>query len=524
MPATLVESVLDEFTLAVEDASDRDLADAFVEGRNLLRTHPVVKTTRGEYMLVHDALTLPAIREHLESTLTSTPAWNSYQNWRGGLAETLTQAAFEQVLPGADVYSSFEYFVPANDAERDGEPTGFAKKVEGDLLFVLDDVAVIVEVKANAMSATSRTGAGPILRRDLTAIITKAAAQAARVEERIDQDGGLRLYKAGWRDLAHIREIHTVAVSLEDLPGVATAAGDLIAAGLLNPAHVPWTISLHDLQVIIDLVDRPAEFLLYLRRRTSPLVPLKFRAPDELDLFLYFFEAGLFVEPSSHAASGELPHLSTPKPTDIRRYEQQKLIIISSRTDALDEWHNRNLPGGIADAPKPTMRNAALAPLVDELQARKDYAWLSTSATLLSANGATQDQMLRIPRQLLRSVNDARHERSRTIALGTDQREGWLLVWATPTADSDPEKSTVSLRMYLQAKKYQLGLHRGTAFVYDKATSSLVDVLFDDRLPTPSPELDVELQKPRPIEASRAPLPPHAKGTQVRRPKKKRKR
>lgn len=167
------------------------------------------------------------------------------------------------------------------------------------------------------------------------------------------------------------------------------------------------------------------------------------------------------------------------------------------------------------------MSNATLAPLVDELRTRNDYAWLSTGATLLSANAATQDQMSRIPGQLRRAKSGTGHERSQTIALGADQREGWLLVWATRAEGSDLEKSRSSLRLYLQAKKYQLGLHRGTAFVYDDATGNLVDVIFDDRLPIPSPELDEELRKLRPIEASRAPLPPHVKGTQARRPKKR---
>lgn len=521
MPVELVESVLDEFAIAIGEATALDLAEAFVEGRNPLRTHPVVKTTRGDYMLVHDALTLPAIRENLESVLKSTPVWERYQKWRGDLAESLTQAAFEQVLPGADVYASFDYFVPANEAEGEGDPTGYTKRVEGDLLLVLDDVAIVVEVKSNAMTASSRTGMESILRRDLTAIITRAAAQAARVEERIDQDGGVRFHKSGWLDLARIREVHTVAVSMEDLPGVATATGDLIAAGLLSPTHVPWTVSFHDLQVIADLVGRPAEFLLYLRRRTSPLMPLKYRATDELDLFLYFFEAGLFVEPDPRSESGRLPHLSMPKPSDIRRYEQQKFIIISSRTDALDEWHSRDLPGGNPDAPKPAMSNAALAPLVDELRTRKDYAWLSTGATLLSANAATQDQMSRIPGQLSRAKSSVGHERSRTIALGADQREGWLLVWATRAAGSNHENSQSSLRLYLQAKKHQLGLHRGTAFVYDDATGNLIDVVFDDRLPIPNAELDFEVQKLRSIESSRAPLPPHVKGVRALHPKKK---
>ncbi|GEB94439.1 hypothetical protein GCM10009724_09120 [Microbacterium lacticum] len=144
--------------------------------------------------------------------------------------------------------------------------------------------------------------------------------------------------------------------------------------------------------------------------------------------------------------------------------------------------------------------------LADELQTRGDTAWLSTGATLLSANAATQDAMARIPGQLRRSSSTPEQERSRTIALGSDQREGWLFVWATRTAGSDPDTSTSSLRRYLQAKKYHLGLHRGTALVYDQATRILVDL------------------KLRPIEASSAPLPPRAKGTNPRHPRKKRRR
>lgn len=162
--------------------------------------------------------------------------------------------------------------------------------------------------------------------------------------------------------------------------------------------------------------------------------------------------------------------------------------------------------------------------LADELQTRGDTAWLSTGATLLSANAATQDVMARIPGQLRRSSSTPEQERSRTIALGSDQREGWLFVWATRTAGSDPDTSTSSLRRYLQAKKYQLGLHRGTALVYDQATGILVDALFDDRLASPSAELDLEVLKLRPIEASSAPLPPRAKGTNPRHPRKKRRR
>ena len=58
---------------------------------------------------------------------------------------------------------------------------------------------------------------------DLTGIVTKAAKQSVRLRDAILRDGGVRIEGEGWVDLSHVREIHTVAVSLDDLSSVTTA-------------------------------------------------------------------------------------------------------------------------------------------------------------------------------------------------------------------------------------------------------------------------------------------------------------
>jgi hypothetical protein len=40
---------------------------------------------------------------------------------------------------------------------------------------------------------------------------------------------------------------------------------------------LPWITSLHDLEVISAVIERPAEFLLYLRRRTDSGVATYYR-------------------------------------------------------------------------------------------------------------------------------------------------------------------------------------------------------------------------------------------------------
>ena len=287
LATTVVDAVLKFFALDISEKTPLDVVRDFLGGSNPLRDRPVVPLGNGRVLLVHDAQNQIAIRDRFEQHLKATPSvWDVYQKHRGDLLETRTHALFASLIPNARAWNGFDYYVPANDLLSRRRPFRLHQEVEGDHLFVQDDVAVIVEDKAVAWSGQSRR-----LRRQLTGIVQKAAEQASRLQERIQQDGGIRVHGEGWADLSRIREIHTVAVSLDDLSGASTATAQLVRAGLLNVSHIPWTVSLHDLDLISQLVDRPAEFLLYLRRRRDPETTVIYTAADELDLFLYFFEA-----------------------------------------------------------------------------------------------------------------------------------------------------------------------------------------------------------------------------------------
>lgn len=202
----VVETVLNWFAVDLGEQDTHVVLEGFLRGDNPFRTNPVVRTERGEFMLVHDALVLPAIRENLEQALKTSQEWEQYQKWRGDVLEDLGRTALERVLPGATTYSAFDYFVPANDHEALASPSEYTKKVEGDLLFILDDVAIIVEAKAAAITPAARAGETRKLRRSITDIITKASIQAARLQQRIEDDRGVRFHESGWLDMEHIRE------------------------------------------------------------------------------------------------------------------------------------------------------------------------------------------------------------------------------------------------------------------------------------------------------------------------------
>jgi hypothetical protein len=532
IPEDRVRAVIERFRLDLAGATPVQVVDAFSTGKNPLRARPLIVCANDRVVLPHPALHVSAVRENLEEHLKASRSWSKYAKHRGDLLEKRTRTALGRVLPGAHYRDAFEYYVPANEAEATGaDPSKYTKRVESDHLVLLDDVAIIVEDKAVALSALSRGGKKTRIRTDLTGIITKAAEQAGRMRDVIERDGGLRIEGEGWVDLSHIREIHTIVVSLDDLPTVLTATAELVRAGILSADNIPWTVSLHDLELITELVARPAEFLLYLRRRRNPDITVMFKAADELDLFLYFFEAGLWVEPDPTQVRAAFPFLPEPSTSELRRYRAQRPAILTSRTDALDRWFYTNWHSGanVAPAPKPTMAPSPVAPLIDELQSRNVTGWLSIGATLLSADSDVQHRFARYGEQLLSNPSSQGQGRSLTVPItaSVDPAEGWLFVWITRTTAEAPASAKKRARDYLRAKKHQLGLPRGVVFLYDEPTRSLLDVLYDGHIGPIDKSLTAVLHSLRPATALQRTIHPNAKRpprTTKRAPRKKRAR
>lgn len=487
---TVARAVLDHFVPDMGSATPREILDAFVGGDNLLRTNPVIRTRLGGYLLVHDALVLPAIRENLEQELKALSVWEVYQSERGEILEELGERVFQDLIPEAAILKSFDYFVPENESEEGLDPAQYTKKVEGDLLLTLDDVAIIVEAKAVAISPESRAGDTRRLRRDLTGIISKATSQASRLKHRIENDGGVRLHQNGWMDLTRIREIHIVALSLEDLSGVPSAMSELISAGMIVGSEIPWVVSVHDLQVIEQIIDRPAEFLLYLRRRRQLEIAETYMASDELDLFLYFYEEGLYVEPAPESV--DVGPADEDRPREGRVPERR---YITSRTDPLDAWHYAILADAKTSIAKPRIAGSPMTAFVDAVERSGSFGWLSIGATLLSADTSTQSELVQVPRKLRRAPDAKSKGHSFTTTIGGRDTDGWVFAWMTVPADGDVPSEVELARRCIKAKKYQLGLKRAAVFVFEYEGENPVEVVYDGDILIADPAMEEEVRR-----------------------------
>lgn len=499
---TTVGKVVDFFAFKLDGVTTTAALDSFLSGNSPFQQAPLIWRGGEHLALIHPALIYPAIKDGLEGALKNSAAWDTYQANRGKYLEGQIAVILARVLPGALEWHDVEYFVPDNQDET-GDPSEYTKLVEGDHLFVLDDVAVIVEDKAIPLTARSRSGELNPLRHNLAKAITNGAEQAARLRDRIVSDHSLRLRSGEIVDLSSVREVHTIVTSLDDLSGISTATAQLLQAGILPAGNIPWTVSLNDLDLITRLTDRPAEFLLYLRRRRHPEATVKYRAVDEMDLFLYFFREGLYVEPDPDMVAAELEWMPRPSAADRRRRARESKGLITSQTDQLDAWHfSLHPPSGAPNQPepavKPTMTKSALDPLIARIGSGV-FGWTSLGATLLSGATAAQTQLARLPDELLGGSRTDGTGRSVAIPWGTSKADGWLLVWMTRPAHIGVRQRNREAEMYMRLKKHQLGLARGAAFVYDEPSGELMTVIYDgDYLDGADPAVAAAIEYLRP--------------------------
>jgi hypothetical protein len=491
---TVVDRVIELLSLDMQEGDPGAAAVSFLEGHSPFRLSPILRDPHTQTAtIVQHGLLLESIREAVERQLGGTPDWEAYNRHRAAYVERKALDLIATAFPGAVIHQGFKYFVPnPRQLRSEDAPSKYTKIVEADGLLLADDVALIVEAKAGSLRPQSRVGDHAKLISDLTKLLGEAAEQANRLRERITVDRGLRRRDGSWLDLSQVREIHSLVVTLEDLSGIATVTADLIDLGLLSTADpLPWTVSLHDLRVVSELVDLGAELLLYLRHRTSPVVTRWFRATDELDFFLEFLERGLYVEPDPLKVAAEMPELGRPPAEGLRAYRNQKRKILTSRTDQLDAWYFHQLGLRESEVPKPAFGgDPQLVALARRLQDQGDPGWLRTAAGLLDGSAEIQGKWGTFPTLVVNRTERDGNPHSLTALAGTSREDKSVFVWATPGRFETLETACLRLSTYLRARKHQDGIAVGAAFMFKDNPNNLVFTCYDNRVPGPDEDLD----------------------------------
>lgn len=528
-----VRNVLTSFAQRFDDSSSAgERVFDLLMGNNPFLVRPLMSDGHDNFALTSNEIGLDVLRRILERALpTNSPDVRRYdQKARQPISEELARTYLETVLGAPAFRNSYHYLAPKTGASANelGSNSATLRQsaddVEGDAFFLIDDVAVVVEVKGKSIADQARRGDVRRLTNDLKATIGDGARQATRVRELIETNGGIWETPTAWLDLSGVREVRTLVVVLDDVGPLGTNLADLQQAGLLPNDRPPLVLSLHDLAVIAEIGERPSEFLLYLRRRTDSPVTSYYRALDELDLYMLFLAANLYVE-------DDPDHVKTAHPTappvtsrERRRHERSAVgTMVSDNCAELTVWMNRDKLPHDENPVKPSMNaRAELLSLIDQLRAAGKPGWLRAGADLLALSGEGQLRILSTIKACARATRkDRTYHEAMTAYTGL---WGFATIFmATHPASSPVAKVKDRLQIYAKAKQYQLQADRAYGWVFDE-NGSLDDTFYLSSVAPNDPALDklVAEMKLQPVGLAIPPIPPSARRATKRMKKGKR--
>jgi hypothetical protein len=400
-----------------------------------VRERPLLRDEQDLYLCVSAPSLLWAIRPRIERALKERDqkAFERYERHRAKVVEERAIAAFETALRPDWAYGSLAY---------DVQDTGASNEAELDGLIRLDSALILVEAKASSMRPSARRLAPDSFRDWLKKEVSAAAKQVRRARDSLLGTERPAIRDANGRpldvDLEGIEDSFECVVVLEDLSAVAPSTWQLADAGVLPQEPVPLLVSLHDLEVIADVVERPAELIHYLLRRRRLDQLRSAWAPDELDYFMHYLLFGLFW----HAGEDGQPH-----PPE----------MLLSHTEELDSWylHVHGRRESHAKRPGPN-HHKSVAELLDCLDQHRSPGWLNASLALLELEPKAR-------RKIAASIEELRN-RSRLDGKWHDatlvsETFGMTVMTCPPQEAREIEKR---LSAYCLLKKYQ---HRAGLWV-----------------------------------------------------------
>ena len=441
---------------------DHDTAAAFVEAVSLpfgaevpenpvtamdqVRARPLIRD--GDRVVLAGAPELIwAIRPALETGFAGR-SWETYQRHRGRWVETRAAQLLTSALAPDEVHTGLDYTYVAAD--------GTCRAGELDVLLRVDDVLLIVEAKAATVGG--RAG-GQKLIDHLSKVFTKAATQASDARAAFHGSGVLELRSGRDRvrlTTDHIREIHPIIVSLDDLSVIAPNASHLIGSRLLpDGVTVPWIVTVHELQIVCELVDNPAQLVHFLRRRSQLNLIGQHEAADELDWWMSYLDTNLYL-----AAVPEIP------------------TRLMSQTDALDAYMFYSHGHRTAPAPRPQHAlDRATVAVLSQLAEDRPPGWIAASCALLDPEGAARAAFLATCKQLRGRARRCGRAQRCAQHYSADATAASLLLCAVVVPDAGKGHLTALLHEYIAERLEAEPAERVVAFGITVASRKAFDAL-----------------------------------------------
>jgi hypothetical protein len=358
----VTSKILQLFSVQFSPTDPVEAVEAYLRGASPFADAALIRDDDDNYLQLGLEIGDDNYRQITERSLGRDAIQRLYNDHRKDVSEATAGEYLRRLLNVDPAASGYYYY-----AEREGlaatelghtatKPTAVGKECEGDLLFLVDDVAICVEVKGASFSPGARSTRPDYFQNEVRKTIGAGAHQARRVANLIRANGGLWQRDRTWLDLSHVREVRTVVVTLDDLGPLGSEIADLDEADVMPRDEPSWIVSTYDLAIIADLIQDTAQFLLYLRRRTDPESADRWRVVDELDLVMLFFHTALEHQPDPARIIAEYPNAPAPGSDEQTLWDDQPANsrVHDYTTTMLNPWYEFQQGDG-PEAAKPEL-------------------------------------------------------------------------------------------------------------------------------------------------------------------------
>lgn len=177
-----------------------------------------------------------------------------FPKWPAARARAVDQHAVDLLQRGLPGSKSF------TNVFMDG-PTG---RIEMDGIIVYEDIAVVVEGKGAPLKLAARRGSIDKLVAQLQELITEGTEQLERDRNYLINERPARFYDHSGTcilevDGAALRRCYSILPTIDGLGDVGTALPRLAELGILSPGARPWIVGITDLNIVTDILRRPAD-------------------------------------------------------------------------------------------------------------------------------------------------------------------------------------------------------------------------------------------------------------------------
>jgi hypothetical protein len=261
---SIIKQLVTQWSVPIGGLADQDVEHFFLD--NPVWSRPIIQFGPDHFLLPIPGLVQSFGRQLLERVLQTEPElWDKYlSKVRPKYLEHFVRKLFVAAVPVARVIAGVRWVDPEN-----------SRRYETDLLVIHDAHALIVESKAGRISGRARRGDPARLEKEIGKLIGEPTLQSQRFAALLSSaKGPLQLQSSDGAthsvDATKLLRISRINVTLDYFGPVGLLARMLRESGVVSADLKPAaTLSMHELESVVEILDRPAFLFHYLDRRAE---------------------------------------------------------------------------------------------------------------------------------------------------------------------------------------------------------------------------------------------------------------